>query len=62
MKGWFRKKYMSINLDILREQLQQLRHREEMLFKHQAIIKNWCVTVWIAVLVAIVKKKYLNYS
>ncbi|MFX0195734.1 MAG: hypothetical protein ACFFCW_06390 [Candidatus Hodarchaeota archaeon] len=44
---------MDRNLDILREQLQQLRQREEIYFRQRAFIKNWCVTVWSAILLVI---------
>jgi hypothetical protein len=38
---------------ILREQLSYAHTSWESYFKHCATIKNWCVTIWLAVLVAI---------
>ena len=44
---------METDLNILREQLQQTREIGDSIFKHQGTIKNWCVTVWVAVFAAI---------
>lgn len=48
---------MTAAMDIIREQLQQLRDREALLFNHKASIKKWCVTLWTAALFFLVTKQ-----
>jgi hypothetical protein len=43
--------------EILKEQLSYAHAGWEAFFKHCATIKNWCLTIWLAVLVAIFTKK-----
>ncbi len=48
---------MEVDIEILKEQLSDARGRYEIAFKHCALIKNWCITLWVAILVVLFTKK-----
>lgn len=51
---------MEIDIKVLKEQLSHAHVRYEIVFRHCATIKNWCITVWIAILIGIFIKKAIS--